>query len=93
MMDTLFAQKVASTDTVLLKYATPRYITIANADIILSRPNGAIVSRISWHYSGKPDKRNKSIMFNCQRYALLWLPDSPSAVEDMLVACLNMESI
>ena len=28
---------------------------------------------IPWYYKNCPDKRNKSIMYNCSRYKLVWL--------------------
>ena len=37
--------------------------------------------RYPWHYSNKPNRRNKYIMKNCNRYRLIWLPEAKAKGE------------
>lgn len=41
-------------------------------DVILKNIFGDIVARYPWHYSNKPDKRNKYVMHNCIKRPIIW---------------------
>lgn len=42
-----------------------------------------------WHYDSKPDKRNKSVMLNCIRRPVVWLPDSDDTITPREAAILD----
>ena len=41
-------------------------------DVVISNSSGRIVARYPWHHQSKPDKRNKYINHNCNKYKLIW---------------------
>ena len=40
--------------------------------VVISDSSGRIVARHPWYYKSKPDKRNKYINHNCNKYKLIW---------------------
>jgi hypothetical protein len=73
-MLTLYARKEKTNCPITLKQYLP--LTLGQRDVVLyeeidcKKP----VSRYTWHYTqSKPDKRNKYIMHNCNKYRLVWV--------------------
>jgi len=69
MMLTVYAERVPTNDPVWHKYGTGKQ----PLDVVLYDSEGNLKTRIPWHYSGKPDKRNKYQMLNCYKYRLQWI--------------------
>jgi hypothetical protein len=71
---TLYARKEPTTDSTTL--AHPEFTKGNEQDIVLYSNAEATEQkcRFPWYYSTKPDRRNKTVMFNCHRWRLEWLP-------------------
>jgi hypothetical protein len=71
MLITLFARKEPTSDTVSKALGMARRM-----DTVLYRDAACtdVAGRYSWFYSGCPDRRFKTVMLNCWKWKLEWLP-------------------
>ena len=67
-MPSLYASRVPG---VLYEQQLPHEYPL-QFDVVISDSLGRTVSRYPWFYKCKPDKRNKYIMHNCNKYNLIW---------------------
>lgn len=60
----LFARKEATTDA----------LRPSRQDVVLYHDKACtqLAARWPWHYSNKPTRRNKTVMFNCWKWMLVW---------------------
>lgn len=68
---TLYARREPSTDPVLKTYApgSKRNDVVFYRDAACTRPYG----RWAWHVSPAPNRRRRSIVLNCFRWAVVWV--------------------
>lgn len=81
-MNTLYARREPTTDSVTLKYVPerqrrqPQWLDVVlYADAEGKRP----VARYPNHYSNKPRRGQRQVNYNCDRCRLEWLDDLVSA--------------
>lgn len=71
-MITLYLRKEPTTDGVLKIHApdAKKFDVVAYRDPAASK----VACRWPWHYSSRPTRRNRWVMFNCFRWKAVWLP-------------------
>ena len=69
---TLYARREPSADSVLLKYApqAKRFDVVFYADHKATQPKG----RFMWFSAGNLRPTHKTVMLNCYRWRMVWLP-------------------
>jgi hypothetical protein len=71
MFRTLYARREATNDTAL-----PVEAANTKRDVVLyaDREATKFVCRFPWHYRSKPTAGSTTVMHNCSKYRLEWLP-------------------
>lgn len=72
----VYARREPTTDWAALKYCDAREVAKLKdvaiyADLQATQPKG----RFMWFSSARPTRRNDSVVLNCARYDICWLPD------------------
>lgn len=80
MLLPLYLRREPTTDPVSLAYCPPRQLATLR-DVVAYRDPECTerAARWPWHYSNKPTRRNRRVMFNCYRWSARWLPEIRAA--------------
>lgn len=71
-LHTLFARKEPTTDVVSISHGLGH-----RKDVVLYQDEACTqpYARWSWHLTGQPRRNSKTVMLNCYRWAIQWVPD------------------
>lgn len=82
-MLTLYLRREPTTDPATLESYGQAGLPVpaSHRDTVAYRDPAATAraARWPWHYSNRPDRRFRRVMFNCYRWNVVWLPDLEAA--------------
>lgn len=71
----MYCKKVPKTCKIFLEGEGRLNLKAMRYDVAVYKSSDMVnpVMTIPWHFSSYPDRRNRYIMYNCNRYNIMWL--------------------